>query len=61
MEYNPGEGWDDENCCYFEGTSEEKEEFEFNQFKKLSLFDEEEDNDGGKNIIYIFFFIFIIF
>ena len=28
MEYNPGELWDDENCCYFEGTAEEKEEFE---------------------------------
>ena len=43
MEYTPGEGWDNENGIYFEGTAEEKEEFEFNQMKNCGIFDEEAD------------------
>jgi hypothetical protein len=59
MEYIPGECWDDENCCYFEGTAEEREEFEFNKFKKSTLFDDEENlNDGIVIFSYIFLFYF---
>ena len=48
MEYTPGELWDDENACYFEGTVEEKEEFEMNKFKKGAVFDDD-DHKKGKN------------
>jgi hypothetical protein len=55
MEYVPGEGWDDENCCYFEGTAEEREEFEFNQLKKMSIFEEEENQNDECILFYIIF------
>ena len=55
MEYIPGTGWDEENLCYFEGTAEEKEAFEFDKFKNNTIFEEEENEqyDGGKNTIHI--------